>query len=381
MTTQHDQPLRIWRNAPFLTLASDAQPSDIIEDGAIAASGEHIVFVGPENAMQVYAANAMQVIDCGGRVVAPALVDCHTHLVVCGDRAMEFEMRLAGSTYGEVAGAGFISSVKATNALSVEGLVEAPLPRLDTLLSEGVSAVEIKSGYGLSIEGELNMLRAARTLERPVLIATSDLATHPTPVDYKGRNDDYIADVVPPGFEQAHAEGLVDGFCEGCAFSVDNMRRVFDRAGELGIPVKLHAEQLSTLGGARMAASYGPLSADPLKYLDQQGAQAIAAAGSTAVLLPGAFYAINETMKPPVQALPDADVAVAVSTDRKPGTSPLTPLLLMMDMSATMFRLTVDECFAGATHEAARALGLLGNSSARSQQIGRLRHIGHPAPG
>nr|BAA97750.1 riorf39 [Rhizobium rhizogenes]BAB16158.1 riorf39 [Rhizobium rhizogenes] len=279
---------------------------------------------------------------------------------------MEFEMRLEGSTYEEVAraGGGIVSSVKATNALTVDQLVQASLPRVDTLLSEGVSTLEIKSGYGLTIEGELNILRAARALEkvRPVRVVTSYLAAHATPPEYKGRHADYIADVVLPGMDRGHAEKLidaVDGFCEGIAFTVDEMRRVFNHAKVLGIPVKLHAEQLSNLGGAKMAASYGALSADHLEYLDKEGAEAMAKAGTVAVILPGAFYAINETRKPPIQTLRDAGVRMAIATDCNPGTSPLTSLLLTMNMSATLFRLTVEECICGATREAARALGIL----------------------
>jgi imidazolonepropionase len=356
--------IRIWCNARLLTLAPKTDLT-LVEDGAIAVRDGRILFAGAESDLPFSLAEAVEVTDCGGRVLTPGLVDCHTHLVFGGDRAMEFEMRLKGATYEEVAraGGGIVSSVKATNALTVEQLVEAALPRLDTLLAEGVSTIEIKSGYGLSIEGELNMLRAARRLEslRPVRIVTTYLAAHATPVEYRGRNDDYITDVVLPGLEQAHAEGLVDavdGFCEGIAFSVGEIARVFARASELGLPVKLHAEQLSNLGGAQFAASCGALSADHLEYLDAEGAAAMAEAGTIAVLLPGAFYAIRETRKPPVQLLRDAGVPIAIATDCNPGTSPLTSLLLTMNMSATLFGLTVEECLAGATREAARALGL-----------------------
>jgi imidazolonepropionase len=231
-------------------------------------------------------------------------------------------------------------------------------------LSEGITTIEVKSGYGLNVEAELRMLRAARALAdvRPLRVVTSYLGAHATPVEYKGRNGDYITDVVLPGLEQAHAEGLVDavdGFCEGIAFSTAEIARVFDKAKALGIHVKLHAEQLSNLGGAKLAASYGALSADHLEYLDEEGATAMAEAGTVAVLLPGAFYAINEKQKPPVKTLRDAGVHVAIATDCNPGTSPLTSLLLTMNMSATLFGLTVEECIAGATREGARALGLL----------------------
>ncbi|MGE7371138.1 imidazolonepropionase [Neorhizobium sp. NPDC001467] len=356
----------LWRNARIATLDETLPGLGVIEDGVIATQNGRIAYVGSEADLPAPLKAIETVVDLENRWITPALVDCHTHLVYGGNRAREFEMRLEGATYEEVAraGGGIVSSVKATNALSVEGLVAAALPRLDTLLSEGVSTIEIKSGYGLSIEGELNMLRAARALEkvRPVRIVTSYLAAHATPVEYKGRNGDYISDIVLPGMDAAHAEGLidaVDGFCEGIAFSVEEMAQVFDHAKKLGLPVKLHAEQLSNLGGARMAASYGALSADHLEYLDAEGAAAMAAAGTVAVLLPGAFYAINETQKPPVQALRDSGTKIAIATDSNPGTSPLTSLLLTMNMSATLFRLTVEECLAGATREGARALGLL----------------------
>ncbi|MFN7103075.1 MAG: imidazolonepropionase [Pseudorhizobium sp.] len=358
----------LWTNARIATLDPSHAGLGVIEGGAILVEAGRIVWVGSVSEIPRAAEGAI-VHDLEGRWVTPGLIDCHTHIVFGGDRAMEFEMRLEGATYEEVAraGGGIVSSVKATNALSVDGLVKAALPRLDTLLAEGVSTIEIKSGYGLNIVGELNMLRAARALEtlRPVRVVTSYLAAHATPPTYKGRNDAYIAEVVLPGMEQGHAEGLidaVDGFCEGIAFSVDEMRLVFDRAKALGLPVKLHAEQLSDLGGARMAASYGALSADHLEYLDAEGAAAMATSGTVAVLLPGAFYAINEPRKPPVQALRDAGVPIAVATDCNPGTSPLTSLLLAMNMSATLFRTTVEECLAGTTREAARALGLLGET-------------------
>lgn len=369
VSSSHSEPhagITVWTNAHLATLAEGANGLGVMENGAIAAKDGRIVFVGAEVDLPADLKDAASIIDCEGRWITPGLIDCHTHIVFGGDRAMEFEMRLEGATYEEVAraGGGIVSSVKATNALSVEGLVEAALPRVDTLLAEAVSTLEIKSGYGLSIEGELNMLRAARALEkvRPVRVVTSYLAAHATPVEYRGRNSDYITDIVLPGMHKAHAEGLidaVDGFCEGIAFSVEEMARVFDHAKALGIPVKLHAEQLSNLGGAKMAASYGALSADHLEYLDAESAAAMAEAGTVAVILPGAFYAINETQKPPIQVLRDAGVKIAIATDCNPGTSPLTSLLLTMNMSATLFRLTVDECIAGVTREAARALGLL----------------------
>jgi imidazolonepropionase len=358
------KPISILRNAHLATLAENVEGMSVVENGAVAIEDGRILYAGPEAGLAPLA--DAESIDLGGRWITPGLIDCHTHIIHGGNRAREFEMRLAGASYEEIAraGGGIVSSVKATNALSVEGLVESALPRIDTLLAEGVTTMEIKSGYGLSIDGELNMLRAARAVEkiRPVRIVTSYLGAHATPVDYRGRNGDYITDIALPALEQAHAEGLadaVDGFCEGIAFSTAEIARVFDRAKALGMPVKLHAEQLSDLGGARLAASYGALSADHLEYLDDDGIEAMAKSGTVAVLLPGAFYAIHEKQKPPVEALRKAGVPIAVATDCNPGTSPLTSLLLTMNMSATLFGLTVEECLAGATREAARALGLL----------------------
>ena len=358
--------VHLLKNARLATLAEGVSGLGIVENGAVAIGDGRILYAGPEAEIPSAISAVSQVTDLDGRWVTPGLIDCHTHIIHGGNRAREFEMRLEGRSYEEIAraGGGIVSSVKATNALSIEGLVEAALPRLDTLLAEGATTIEVKSGYGLSVEGELNMLRAARALEkiRPVRIVTSYLGAHATPVEYKGRNGDYITDVVLPGLEQAHAEGLVDavdGFCEGIAFSVEEIGRVFDKAKSLGIAVKLHAEQLSNLGGAKLAASYGALSADHLEYLDGEGVDAMAKAGTVAVLLPGAYYAIHEKQKPPVDALRKANVPMAIATDCNPGTSPLTSLLLTMNMSATLFGLTVEECIAGATRQAARALGLL----------------------
>lgn len=359
----------LWRNARLATLREELGPLGIIEDGVIAVRGERIVYAGPEAGLPSELARADQVFDCECRWVTPALIDCHTHIVHGGNRAREFQLRLEGATYEEIAraGGGIASTVEATNALSVEALVEAALPRLDTLLAEGVSTVEVKSGYGLNVEAELKMLRAARRLEslRPVRIVTSYLAAHATPPEFRGRNGDYIAEVVLPGLTAAHAEGLadaVDGFCEGIAFSPAEIASVFDRAKSLGLPVKLHAEQLSDLGGAKLAASYGALSADHLEYLDAAGAAAMAKAGTVAVLLPGAFYTLREKQLPPVEALREAGTRIAIATDCNPGTSPLTSLLLTLNMSATLFRLTLEECLAGVTREAARALGILGET-------------------
>ena len=356
---------RLWHHARLATVCDGARGLGIVEDGAVLVGEGRILFAGSE-AHLASLADGVERIDCGGRLITPALVDCHTHLVFGGNRAREVEMRLAGATYEQIsrAGGGILSSVRATNALSADDLLAQALPRLDALLREGVGTVEIKSGYGLNIEAELKMLRVARRLAalRPVRVRTSYLAAHATPPEYAGRKGDYLSEVVLPGLEQAHAEGLVDavdGFCEGIAFSPAEMRRVFDRARALGLPVKLHAEQLSNLGGAELAASYGALSADHLEYLDAEGAAALGRAGTVAVLLPGAFYTLRERQAPPVQTLREAGARIAVATDCNPGTSPLTSLLLAMNMAATLFGLTVEECLAGTTREAARALGLL----------------------
>ncbi|WP_296084655.1 imidazolonepropionase [uncultured Agrobacterium sp.] len=354
------------RNARIATLDPSRDGLGIVEGGTIAAKDGRIVFVGPESELPSSLIGEPETVDCEGRWITPALIDCHTHLVFGGNRAMEFEMRLNGASYEEIAkaGGGIVSSVRDTRTRSEDELVAEALPRLDTLLAEGISTIEIKSGYGLNIETECKMLRVARRLEtlRPVRILTSYLAAHATPAEYKGRNADYIADIVLPGMEHAHQEKLidaVDGFCEGIAFSVEEMRTVFDKAKALGLPVKLHAEQLSNLHGAELAASYRALSADHLEYLDESGAKALAQSGTVAVLLPGAFYALRETKLPPMQALRDAGADIALATDCNPGTSPLTSLLLTMNMGATLFRMTVDECITATTRNAAKALGVL----------------------
>ncbi len=350
----------IWRNCRLLTMTAG---STLIDDGVVVARNGRIVFAGAASAAP--AVPDADTIDVGGRLMTPAPIDCHTHIVHGGHRALEFEMRLAGASYVDIAkaGGGIASTVGATRALSPEQLVAEALPRLDALLAEGVSTVEIKSGYGLTIESELRMLRAARALAtlRPVRIVTSYLAAHALPAEYAGRKADYIAEIVLPGLRAAHAEGLVDavdGFCEGIAFDAAEMARVFDCAAELGLPVKLHAEQLSHIGGTRLAASRQALSADHLEYIDEADAEALARSGTVAVLLPGAFYAIRETRKPDIAALRRHRVPMAVATDCNPGTSPLTSLLLAVNMAATLFGLTVDECLAGVTSNAARALGL-----------------------
>ena len=353
--------MQIWRDATLAAMVDGT--AGIVRDAAIAVAGGRILFAGPLSELVV--PDEAEIVSLGGRLVTPALIDCHTHLVHGGHRAREFEMRLAGASYEQIAtaGGGIVSTVRATRALGVDELIAESLPRLDALLAEGVGTVEIKSGYGLSIPGELDMLRAARQLAtlRPVRIVTSYLAAHAVPAEYRGRSDDYLAEVVLPGMIAGHAEGLidaVDGFCERIAFSPQQIERVFACAAELGLPVKLHAEQLSDLGGAALVARHHGLSADHLEYLDEAGVVAMAGAGTVATLLPGAFYVLRETRKPPVELLRQAGVPIAIATDCNPGTSPLTSILLAMNMAATLFGLTVDECLAGATCHAARALGL-----------------------
>jgi imidazolonepropionase len=358
--------VRLWRNARLATLAENAPGLGIVENGAIAVKDGRIAYAGPEADLPAALRDGAETIECEGRWITPGLIDCHTHLVHAGDRANEFEMRLAGATYEEVAraGGGIVSSVKALRAASEDELVRQSLPRLDALLAEGVTTVEMKSGYGLDLKNEAKSLRAARRLgnERPVTVRTTFLGAHALPVEANGDKDAYIAKVADEMLPAIAAEGLadaVDGFCEGIAFSPEQMTRVFDAAKAHDLPVKLHADQLSNLHGAALAARYGGLSADHLEYTDDEGAAAMAKAGTVAVILPGAYYFIRETKKPPIDLFRRHGTKMALATDNNPGTSPLTSLLLTMNMGATLFAMTVDECIAGVTREAARALGLL----------------------
>ncbi|MER8967340.1 imidazolonepropionase [Mesorhizobium sp. M0633] len=361
--------LRLWRNARLATMAESSPGSGVVEHGAVAVRNGRIVYAGAQGDMPAALSKGAEATDCEGRWITPGLIDCHTHLVHAGNRANEFEMRLAGASYEEVAkaGGGIVSSVKALRAASEDELVGQSLPRLDALIAEGVTTVEIKSGYGLDLQNEKKSLRAARRLggERPVTVRTTFLGAHALPPEAKGDKDAFIDLVANEILPAVAAEGLadaVDGFCEGIAFWPEQIARVFDAAKAACLPVKLHADQLSNLHGAELAARYGALSADHLEYTDEAGAAAMAKAGTLATILPGAYYFIRETKKPPIALFRQHGVRMAVATDNNPGTSPLTSLLLTMNMAATLFGLTVDECLAGVTREAARALGLLGQT-------------------
>ena len=357
----------LWHHCRLATLAPSREGLGLIDDGIIAARDGRIVYAGA--AAHAPAFNARELTDCAGRWITPGLIDCHTHLVYGGNRAHEFERRLAGASYEEIArsGGGIVSTVKATREASTEQLVAAALPRLDALLAEGVTTIEIKSGYGLELATERRQLQAARQLGelRPVSVRTTFLGAHTIPPEMKGNSAGYIDALCQTMLPAIAGEGLadaVDAFCEGIAFSTEETARVFAKARDLGLPVRLHADQLSNLHGAALAAKFGALSADHLEFCDDDGVAAMAKAGTVAVVLPGAYYFIRETQLPPIAAMRRHGVNIALATDSNPGTSPLTSLLLAMNMGATLFRLTVDECIAGATREAARALGVFGET-------------------
>jgi len=347
------------------TLATMTAGYGLIADAALVMDQGTIVWAGPAADLPFADLADLPAKDLGGRLVTPALIDCHSHLVFAGNRAQEFEMRLKGASYEEVAraGGGIVSTVRATRAAQEEELFTQSLPRLDAMLADGAGTIEIKSGYGLDLETELRMLRVARRLGRArnVTVRTTFLAAHAVPPEFAGRADAYLSEVALPALRAAHAEELVDAvdaFCEGIAFSPAQVARVFDEARALGLPVKLHAEQLSNLGGAALAARHGAVSADHLEYLDEDGVRAMAAAGTVAVILPGAFYTLRETQSPPIALLRRHGVPMAVATDCNPGSSPMTSLTLAMNMACTLFRMTPEEALLGATAHAARALGL-----------------------
>ncbi|HSH42093.1 MAG TPA: imidazolonepropionase [Arenicellales bacterium] len=375
-------------NARVATMSGDGAPYGLIDDGAVVISGEHIHWVGARASMPEEL-EGLPEQDLAGRLVTPALIDCHTHLVYGGNRAREFEMRLEGATYETIAreGGGILSTVSATRQASEDELIAAALPRVDAMLREGVDVVEIKSGYGLDLDTEMKMLRAARRIgeTRPVDIRTTFLGAHALPPEYKGRADEYIdfvCETVLPAVHRDRLADAVDAFCEHIAFNPAQTAHVFTAARELGLPVKLHAEQLSDSGGAELAASFNALSADHLEYLDSDGVDAMAAGGTVAVLLPGAYYTLQQTQTPPVAALREAGVPMAVATDCNPGTSPVVSPLTALNMACTLFRLTPEEALAGMTRHAARALGLdevTGTLEAGKRANIAVWNLAHPA--
>lgn len=379
---------KLWTDCHLATFADGGY--GLVENGALAAEGERLAWVGPAAELPGPAEElAAEVVSLGGAWVTPGLIDCHTHLVFGGNRAREFEQRLEGVSYEEIArrGGGIVSTVRATREASEDELVASARGRLERLLAEGVTTVEIKSGYGLELDTELRMLRAARRLadELPVTVRTTFLGAHAFPPEYRERGDAYIdlvcGEMLPRVAESGLADA-VDAFCEGIALSPAQTARVFETARALGLPVKLHADQLSDLGGAALAARFGALSADHLEYTSEEGARAMAEAGTVAVLLPGAFYTLREKQAPPVDAFRSHGVPMALATDCNPGSSPLLSLLLTLSMGCTLFRLTPEEALAGITCHAARALGLGGEAG--TLEVGRradlaLWQVDHPA--
>lgn len=346
------------------TLATMTDGYGLIPEAAVVIEGDRIAWAGPMADLPA-THRALPDHDCGGRLVTPGLIDCHTHAVFAGHRAVEFELRLKGASYEEIAraGGGILSTVTATRAASEDALLASALPRIDQLIASGATTIEVKSGYGLTIGDELKMLRAARRIaqQRPVTVRSTHLAAHAVPPEFKGDATGYIKNIALPSLRAAHAEGLVDAvdaFCETIAFTTGQLAPLFAEARALGLPVKLHAEQLTDQGGATFAAGHGALSADHLEYLSPEGIAAMAKAGTVAVILPGAFYTLRESQLPPIAALRQAGVPMAVATDLNPGSSPMASLPLAMNMACTLFRLTPEEALLGTTTHAARALGL-----------------------
>ena len=356
----------VWINADLATMAANGVPYGAIRNAAITTKGDRIVWTGPMTELPGKPdAIAGEVVDLTGKWVTPGLVDCHTHLVFGGSRVGEFEQRLQGVSYEEIAraGGGIVSTMRATREATEGDLVGAGLPRLSNLIREGVTTVEIKSGYGLETAAELKQLTAARALgERlPVGVETTFLGAHALPPEFGGRQQDYIDLVIEemlPAVADSGTADAVDAFCESIGFTTAETEAVFAAAQTFNLPVKLHAEQLSDLGGAALAARFGALSADHLEFVSEDGIRAMAAAGTVAVLLPGAYYTLRETQMPPVDLFRKHNVAIAIASDFNPGSSPIPSLLLMLNMSCTLFRMTPEEALAGATRNAARALGL-----------------------
>jgi imidazolonepropionase len=359
-------PSTLWTNCQAATLVAGANsPYGLLVDAALVVQGDNLLWVGARSQLPPeLLAVCQRQHDAGGALITPGLIDCHTHLIYGGDRATEFEMRLNGASYEEIAraGGGIASTVQATRTAGAEDLQASAAKRLRQLMDSGVTTLEIKSGYGLALEHERKCLRVARALgqSHAVDVRNTFLGAHAIPPEFAGRADDYVEAVLQM-LPVLHAEGLVDavdGFCERIAFSPAHIERVFAAAAALGIPVKLHAEQLSDSGGAQLAARYDALSCDHLEWLSPEGVQAMARSGSVAVLLPGAYYFLRETKLPPFDLLRQHGVPMAISTDCNPGSSPCTSLLLMLNMACTLFRLTPEESLAGVTRNAALALGL-----------------------
>ncbi|MFT5740775.1 MAG: imidazolonepropionase [Gammaproteobacteria bacterium] len=370
-------PQTLFINATIATLQAE-NGYGLLPEAALKVEGGKISWVGPMS--ECPTTGSAEVIDCAGRLLTPGLIDCHTHLVYGGDRADEFEMRLEGASYEEIArkGGGIVSTVNATRAASIASLYQQALPRLRQLLDEGVTTVEIKSGYGLDSDNEIKMLRVARRISEDfqVNVQKTFLGAHALPPEYAGRSDDYIELVCDEMLPNAHAEELVDAvdvFIESIAFSVEQGARVLDTAQALGLPFRAHVEQLSDLGGAVMASHLGALSVDHIEYMKPEDAARLADDGTVAVLLPGAFYVLRETRLPPVNALREAGVAMALATDANPGSSPITSILLIMNMACTLFRLTPAEALRGVTINAAKALGL--DKTLGSLEVGKQADI------
>ena len=355
----------LWTGAHLATMAAGDAPYGAVEKGALAVQDGRIAWAGPAAELPGAPESlARRLHDAGGAWITPGLIDCHTHLVYGGDRAREFELRLTGASYEQIAraGGGIRYTVEQTRAASEEELYADALPRLRDLLAEGVTTIEIKSGYGLTLEDELKMLRVARRLgaEEPVTVKTTYLGAHAIPPEFDRRPEEYIDSVVA-ALPEVAASGLadaVDAFCERIAFYPEQVARVFEAAAAAGLPVKLHADQLSDSKGANLVARFGGLSADHLEYTCEEGIKAMALKGSVAVLLPGAFYFLRETRLPPIEAIRKHGVPIALATDCNPGSSPVTSILLMLNMGCTLFRLTPEEALAGITRNGARALGL-----------------------
>ncbi len=352
----------LFKNATIATMTNQGSYG-LIECGALYIRDGKIDWVGKVSEIPSEFLHSKSE-DLEGRLVTPGLIDCHTHIVYGGNRSVEFEMRLNGASYEDVAraGGGIISTVSDTRLSSIEDLVKDSLPRVDQLISEGVTLIEVKSGYGLDRETELKMLKAARQIqsERPIRVVTTFLGAHAVPPEYKDDPDTYIDTICIPTLHDANNEGLVDSvdaFCENIAFDVDQVERVFQSAKKMGLPVKVHSEQLSHMGGTKLAADYRALSADHIEYANAQDAKALSIAGTVAVLLPGAFYTLRETQLPPLLDLRNEKVPIAIATDCNPGSSPLTSILLTMNMACTLFQMTPQETLAGVTKNAAKALG------------------------